>query len=90
MLRIQNHPQIPDDLSRIPKTELLKIKAAIEKKLIKYPELFGIPLRGSLRDFWKLRVGDYRVVYQTTKDTIYIFAVGDRKIVYRMAKRRLG
>lgn len=90
MLNVVHHPNIPDDLSGIQKTDVKKILDAIEKKLVKYPELFGVPLRGLLHEYWKLRVGDYRVIYQTTRGVVYIFAVGDRKLVYRLAGRRLG
>jgi mRNA-degrading endonuclease RelE of RelBE toxin-antitoxin system len=89
MLELAYHPSIPDDLEKIPKNDLRRIKLAIEKKLLLYPELFGVGLRGILEDFWKLRVGDYRIIYQPQKKTVYLLAVGDRKSVYRTAERRL-
>lgn len=43
------------------------------------------PLTGDLDGFYKLRVGDYRVIYEILYDeqTIVIHAVGHRKDIYR-------
>jgi mRNA interferase RelE/StbE len=53
---------------------------------------FGDPLTGNLAGFRKLRVGDYRVVYQVQdkKVVVYVLAVGPRrdKEIYRSALTR--
>lgn len=43
------------------------------------------PLHGNLSDFYKLRVGDYRVIYEIVREetTILVHAVGHRSKVYR-------
>lgn len=43
------------------------------------------PLSGELSDFYKLRVGDYRVVYQilNMEQTIVVHAIGHRREIYR-------
>jgi mRNA interferase RelE/StbE len=65
---------------------------AINTKLTTDPLQFGAPLLGNLADFRKLRIGDYRVVYQVieTKVTVYILAVGPRrdKEIYKAATGR--
>ena len=78
-----------DDLLLIPKTNQRRIELSIKKKLCKYPELFGVKLRGSLRDYWKLRVGDYRVGYVVREKTIIILAIKHRKEIYRILERRI-
>ncbi len=40
-----------------------RVKKAIAKRLMTEPALYGKPLRATLKGYWKLRVGDYRVVY---------------------------
>ena len=40
-----------------------RIKRAIERKLMTAPEMYGERLKGTLKDLWKLRVGDYRVIF---------------------------
>lgn len=58
------------------------IRRAIEEKLTQNPEVFGKPLRQSLKGFRALRVGDYRVVYLVEKWVILIVIIGHRSIVY--------
>jgi hypothetical protein len=43
------------------------------------------PFTGNLSDFYKLRVGDYRVIYEIVREetTILVHAVGHRSKVYR-------
>ena len=56
-------------------------KKIVELKL--NPRL-GIPLVGNLAGFWKLRVGDYRLIYDIKNDQliIVIFDMGNRKNIY--------
>jgi mRNA interferase RelE/StbE len=60
-----------------------KIKSAIESKLTTSPEVFGKPLRKSLRGYRKLRLGDYRVIFRIEAHTIKIFAIAHRSRVYK-------
>ena len=43
------------------------------------------PLKGELSGFYKLRIGDYRVIYEILWDenTIIIHAIGHRKDIYK-------
>ena len=66
------------------------IKDAIEKKLMVSPEIFGKPLRRSLKGYRKLRVGDYRVVFRIQHTTIKILLIQHRKVAYQKAVQRLG
>jgi mRNA interferase RelE/StbE len=52
------------------------------------PERYGVPLAGTLRGYWKLRVGDYRVVFRVTADAVWILAILHRREVYEAAERR--
>ena len=65
------------------------IKRAIEKRLTTQPQIFGKPLQRSLKGYWKLRVGDYRVVFKITEDNIYIYGIIHRKEVYKLIKKRM-
>lgn len=62
----------------------------IHKKLTFYPETYGLPLSSPLKGYWKLRIGDYRVIYKVVSDEIRIQVMGHRKEVYEIAKKRLG
>jgi mRNA interferase RelE/StbE len=89
-LEIYYHPEVvSEDIPSLPKVMKQRVKKAIETKLATYPETFGTPLRGSLISLWKLRVGDYRIVYDLKDTKVYIHAIGHRKHIYtRIASNR--
>lgn len=70
------------DIARLPKADLRRIKKAIETKLTTHPEVFGKPLRFSLKGHRSLRVGDYRVIYRIEKTTVKLFIIAHRSVVY--------
>ena len=64
-----------DDLKKIDRAEKRVILKAIHKKLSRDPEQYGTPLAGEYRGHWKLRVGDYRVIYRIVKDKILVVII---------------
>ena len=64
----------------------------IDAKLTKAPLQFGASLSGNLANFRKLRIGDYRVVYQVKEKKVIVFvlAIGIRrdKEIYKSAQQR--
>ena len=90
--RILYHHSVEEDLESIGPSAARRIVKAIDAKLTRSPMDFGAPLSGSLANFRKLRVGDYRVVYQVREKMIlvYVLAVGPRrdKEIYRAALKR--
>lgn len=63
----------------------------VERKLRAKPD-YGRPLQGPLAGLFRLRVGDYRVVYKLAGEQIQILAIGPRRDeeVYRTAENRLA
>ena len=49
------------------------------------PRLWGSPLKGNLGEFWRYRIGDYRVLckIEDTKLIVLVVDVGDRKEIYK-------
>ena len=83
------HPDVKKiDLPKIDARNKLMIRRSIEERLTTSPEIFGKPLRRSLKGYWKLRVGDYRVVFKISGDDIRILAIIDRKTVYQQSEKR--
>ena len=86
------HHEVEEDLESIAPSAARRIVKAIDSKLTRDPLKFGAPLSGNLANFRKLRVGDYRVVYQVreNKVVVYVLAVGPRrdKEIYRAAVKR--
>ena len=78
-----------EDLPSLSKPMKARIKSAIESKLMTGPEAYGLPLGHSLKNNWKLRIGDYRVVYRIEKGKVMIWTIGHRSIVYAIALKRL-
>jgi mRNA interferase RelE/StbE len=87
--QLRYHEQVvAEDIPALPKKERVRIQKAIQEKLTTHPEVFGKPLRRSLRGYRRLRVGDYRVVYRIEKAMVKIFVIGHRLIVYEDYERR--
>ena len=77
------HPAVRDeDLSLIDRRNRERIRRAIEGRLRIAPHDYGEPLRKSLKGYWKLRVGDYRVVFRVIESDVWILAIRHRKSVY--------
>ncbi len=84
------HPSIKsDDLPLINPDIQKRIKAAIEKRLMVAPHEYGKPLRRTLKGYWKLRVGDYRVVFSIVNKTVFIYCICHRKAVYQVVLNRV-
>ncbi|KKR45214.1 MAG: Toxin, RelE family [Parcubacteria group bacterium GW2011_GWA1_40_21] len=84
------HPDVAKkDIPKLSHFDKNKIKKAIGEKLTVCPELFGKPLRRSLKGYRKLRVGDHRIIYRIEGREVKIFYIGHRSIVYEKASKRL-
>ncbi len=79
---------IADDLPEIPRNLQLRIVRAVESRLMAEPARYGVRLRRSLAGLWKLRVGDYRVVYEIHGRTVTVWAIRHRKEVYGEVETR--
>jgi len=77
------HPAVStEDLPRIDRRTKDRIRKAIEERLQTAPNEYGLPLRKSLKGYWKLRVGDYRVVFKVVRNEVWILGIMHRKFVY--------
>jgi mRNA interferase RelE/StbE len=85
------HPKVVDeDLAAIPLNMQCRIARAIEARLGSAPEQYGEPLRGTLKGYWKLRIGDYRAVYKIVGTEVWIFGILHRRRIYTDVLRRIG
>lgn len=80
---------VKEDLPKIGEPWKSKIREAIESKLMTRPEIYGKTLRHSLKNYRKLRVGDYRVVFRIERQKVKIFVIQHRSVVYTIASKRL-
>lgn len=66
---------LTEDFKKIEHTAKRLILKSIHKKLAQDPENYGAPLAGDYKGYWKLRVGDYRVIYRIVKDKVLVIVV---------------
>lgn len=75
--------RVRSDVRKIGKSWLLRIMDSINTKLTTEPEKFGKPLRKSLKNYRRLRVGAHRVIFKIEDKTVKIIAIGHRSGVYK-------
>ncbi|WP_421860451.1 type II toxin-antitoxin system RelE family toxin [Parvibaculum sp.] len=87
------------EYSDTARKELRKMERQVAERILDYmdkrvalssdPRSYGKPLTGPLGSFWSYRVGDMRVICSLEDDVLRVLVVGigDRKDVYRKAKR---
>jgi len=79
---------VQEDIPALPKKERRRIQKAIEEKLTTRPEVFGKPLRRSLKGYRRLRVGEYRIIFRIEERAVKIFLIGHRSVVYEYSESR--
>lgn len=87
--RVVYHYLVEEDIQQIPANIRKRIQDAIENRLMAEPVMAGKPLRQSLKGFRKMRVGDYRIIFQVEKETIIVLKIGHRKDVYEKVWKRM-
>ena len=85
---LRYHPSVKDeDIPKPDKAIAVRIKKAIETKLLIAPQKYGVPLRRTLKGYWKLRVGDYRIVFRVKGKEILVLGILHRKEVYEIVEK---
>jgi len=79
---VKYHKTLKEDLNKLDKFSRSRIRKAIESRLLIDPVKYGQSLKGTLKSFRKLRIGDYRVVYKVGKKEIIILGVRHRRDIY--------
>ena len=74
-------------LSKLDKAQQIMLFAYIKKNLEGSinPREFGAPLKGALKEYWRYRVGDYRIIADINdrEVRIIIIEIGHRKEIYQ-------
>jgi mRNA interferase RelE/StbE len=90
LFTLRYHPAVrSDDLPLIDRKMKDRIRRAIEERLQTLPHEYGEPLRKTLKGYWKLRVGDYRVVFKIMKSEVWILGIRHRKEIYKDIDKRM-
>lgn len=86
--KIELDPAVDRELSKIDPQIARRILAFLHKRVapLENPRSIGEALKGSkLGEFWKYRVGDWRIISSIEDDAlrILVIRIGNRKDVYR-------
>jgi len=90
LYRALYHPLVKEkDIPKLPKVIKERVKSVIEKRLLLEPEKYSKPLRKTLKDYRKTRIGDYRIILKVEYDNIFILGIRHRKDIYLKASKRV-
>jgi len=71
-------------LKKIPKIDQIAIARKI--RLLITPSFNEEKLKG-FKNIYRVRVGDYRIVFRRTKEEVFIVLIGHRKEIYQLIDR---
>jgi mRNA interferase RelE/StbE len=85
--QIEFTPEAEKQLSKLDRQSAKRIINFLSERIapIEDPRTVGKSLRGVLREFWRYRVGDYRIICKLEDDRLLVLVVrvAHRKEVYR-------
>ncbi|MDR1398024.1 MAG: type II toxin-antitoxin system RelE/ParE family toxin [Desulfarculales bacterium] len=85
--KIEFTPEAKTDLSKIDSVNAKRILKFLHNRLQKMdnPRKIDESLKGALREFWRYRVGDYRIICRVEDQiiTVFVVTVGHRREVYK-------
>jgi mRNA interferase RelE/StbE len=88
--RVRYHDGFVHDVDPLPRNLQKRIGKVIQERILPAPTDYGEPLRKELGGLFKVRTGDYRIVYEVDAMArqITIWGVAHRKHVYPAIRRR--
>jgi len=81
---IKFRPAVEKNLKVLPQKDLIRIKRKIDALAENLPDQAITKMKGN-NNFHKVRVGDYRIIYEIHNNTLVILVVkiGHRKDIYK-------
>ncbi len=83
---IEFRPKAAKQFKKLDKQAQLTIRAFLRNKIQNEvdPRRLGAPLKGEFKNFWRYRVGDYRLICNIRDQTITIeiLKIGHRRNIY--------
>jgi mRNA interferase RelE/StbE len=83
--KVEYKASVAGDLDRLDRPLALRILGKIEKALAAEGRA-GERLAGEFAGLYRLRVGDYRVIYARTSEGYLVLRIGHRSGVYRKGR----
>lgn len=83
-------PKAEKQLRKLSKIDQLAIANKIISIKSVSSEIFGEEKLSSYRNIFRVRIGNYRVVYRKKTQEIYIILIGHRKDIYQLLQQLFG
>ena len=83
--KVEYKASVAGDLDRLDRAVALRVLGKIERALADQGGA-GEPLSGEFAGLFRIRVGDYRVIYARTAVGYLVLRVGHRRDVYRRGR----
>jgi mRNA interferase RelE/StbE len=73
------------ELSKLDRPVAKRIVSFLRERVARDPKAIGEALQGNLAEYWRYRVGDYRIIceIQEEKINVAVVRIGHRREVYR-------
>ena len=83
--RVLWHPAAREDFAPLDAVTVDTLVRSAHDRLARAPQHFGQPLKGTTHLLWRMRWGDYRLVYTIRQASREVWVLGSqrRDIVYR-------
>lgn len=81
-VRIEYKASVARDLRKLGRAAAVRVVQKVEQVLVSEGHQ-GEALSGEFAGLYKLRVGDYRVIYARTEAVFLVLRIGHREDVYR-------
>jgi len=82
MAKVILNPEAASGFNKAPTGMIRRINDALER-LKHWPRVSGAkPLRGDLKGCFRLRCGDWRIVFRPIGDDLVVIAIDNRRDVY--------
>ena len=85
--RLAFRPEAEQDLHALDETVRERIFDKLKWLVNNFENLRPEPLTASLKGFYKLRVGDYRVIYRIDRENtlLTVYFIGHRREIYKFS-----
>jgi mRNA interferase RelE/StbE len=89
MRKLALHSQVGKDLATLPAKQYRQVMSAIIELLREPFPHYSRPIAGA--PFFRIELGEFRVIYRADDEQVYILAVGKRNDseVYRLLERKM-
>jgi mRNA interferase RelE/StbE len=84
LAKIEWNEKAINDLEKLDKPVAQRILKKIDWLSINFEIITPEPLSGQFRGTYKLRIGDWRVVYTIEDQTLVIQLIGHRRDIYKL------